>query len=91
MQLLHASLPWERFAVGTLGTATLRAEALPKVMAAFWPLLRNSGSKTSTNGAHISAVIPQESREPWWKHPGKNQDNGATTFLRGITPGKTFK
>lgn len=65
IQLLQGSLPWERFAVGTLGIATLRAEALPEVMAGFWPLVWASGSKTSTNGAHISAIIPQGSREPW--------------------------
>lgn len=67
-----------------------QGRAFPEVMAAFWPQVWDSASKTSTNGARVSAMIPQDSREPWWKHPGKIQDNGAT-FLWGITPGKTFQ
>lgn len=43
---------------------------------------------TSADLLLLSAVEPMLC---FSKHPGKNQDNGATTFLWGVTPGKTFK
>lgn len=70
---------------------------LCKVMAGFWPVVCDSGSEALTkhnaltNVAPVLPVVTEASREPWLKHSGKNQANGATTFLRGIKLGKTFK
>lgn len=90
----RAFVPRETFAVGTPAIRALRAEpalvGVWKGMAGFWPVVCDSGSEALTkhnaltNVANVLSAISEASWEPWLKHPGKNQANGATTFLRGI-------
>lgn len=41
-----------------------------------------------TSIANVLSIIARASWEPWLKHPGENQANGATTFLHGMKLGK---